>query len=596
VSGLEFVKAPGPCSLDRSAKHNWVEDAGGLPNYICQVARGVARGGKSLDASIPIAVATIKKWAAGGGDVSAAVRARAAEAVAAWEALKAKAHAKNASSVEEVPLTPEDEAFAAQLEPALLQFAELRETLAAAPVAPPEHGQDRKAAREKIVKQLMNPPEKKKGSRTGGNSTEARSKRAYGRDATGKFAPGQARDANAAASQKVQGAQKLYSDIVANGGDKKYLKGLSDGDLTKATRILYSEKTSDPKVVAARNAIAAEMARRGYDVKDYGAKGGGIDSDKKAPEDDKKAPEGKTPKLPPGAEGLPPVPGGGVDVEKATDAQIEALKKAGWKGKPDDKREAMYPPTPTALADTKAEFTPEEPVDKTIIASAAEWADTYSYYWDPDLNVTYRVGEAGVEEFTSNDKWISAEATESEVESLPTVDDQETLEAIVGAALAGEDTKTAVDPEAGRKFKIPLLIPEGVPSGDRRTFTQGALEFKEPPSSCCGSVRPTTATRARSSSAASTRSSGWRTADSATRRASSTRTPTRSRLRARSRSGSSPASPVTWTSSSMSSPRTTRAARRSRSSTVASWLPRWSPSRPSRRRRSRWFPRTVTRQ
>jgi 2'-5' RNA ligase len=94
---VEFVKAPGPCSLDRSPKHNWVEKEGGLPNYICQVARAVARGGHSLESAIPIAIATIKKWAAGGSSgngkkVSAAVQARAAAALAEWEAKKAKAH------------------------------------------------------------------------------------------------------------------------------------------------------------------------------------------------------------------------------------------------------------------------------------------------------------------------------------------------------------------------------------------------------------------------------------------------------------------------------------------------------------------------
>ena len=97
---VEFVAAPGPCSLDRSSKHNWVEQQGGLPNYICQVARAIARGGKSLDSAIPIAIGTLKRWAAGGTTgkghkVSAAVQARAAAAIAEWEKKKAAAHASH---------------------------------------------------------------------------------------------------------------------------------------------------------------------------------------------------------------------------------------------------------------------------------------------------------------------------------------------------------------------------------------------------------------------------------------------------------------------------------------------------------------------
>lgn len=36
-------------------------------------------------------------------------------------------------------------------------------------------------------------------------------------------------------------------------------------------------------------------------------------------------------------------------------------------------------------------------------------------------------------------------------------------------------------PMDGGRFRIPLIIPEGIPSGDSRIFTANALEFKEPP-------------------------------------------------------------------------------------------------------------------
>jgi hypothetical protein len=82
-------------SLNRSPRKNWVEQAGDLPGYIREVARAIEREqGLALDRAIPIAIGRIKKWARGGGDVTAETRAKAATAVAAWEALKAKAGKK----------------------------------------------------------------------------------------------------------------------------------------------------------------------------------------------------------------------------------------------------------------------------------------------------------------------------------------------------------------------------------------------------------------------------------------------------------------------------------------------------------------------
>jgi hypothetical protein len=84
----------GGCSLDSSPKKNWVEKSGGLPNYICKIAKGIMKSGKSKSAAIAIAVNQVKKWAAGGGDVDADTKAKAAKAVAQWTALKAKNKAK----------------------------------------------------------------------------------------------------------------------------------------------------------------------------------------------------------------------------------------------------------------------------------------------------------------------------------------------------------------------------------------------------------------------------------------------------------------------------------------------------------------------
>lgn len=74
---------------------NWVErsapgDTGSLPAYIRIVRNALIKHGKDESTATAIAVATVKKWATGGGNVSAKVHAAAAKAVAQWEAMKVK--------------------------------------------------------------------------------------------------------------------------------------------------------------------------------------------------------------------------------------------------------------------------------------------------------------------------------------------------------------------------------------------------------------------------------------------------------------------------------------------------------------------------
>lgn len=96
---IDLIEFARPCSLDRNPnKSNWVEDGGGLPNYICRIARSVHRKrGRSISQAIAIAVGTVKRWARGGDEVNADTRAKAAKAVAEWTALKAKAKARRAA-------------------------------------------------------------------------------------------------------------------------------------------------------------------------------------------------------------------------------------------------------------------------------------------------------------------------------------------------------------------------------------------------------------------------------------------------------------------------------------------------------------------
>lgn len=85
-----LVLATSSASLDESPKENWVERGGGLPPYVRKLARAIMKTGKSKSQAIAIAISRIKKWAAGGDDVNADTRAKAAAALAKWEKLKAK--------------------------------------------------------------------------------------------------------------------------------------------------------------------------------------------------------------------------------------------------------------------------------------------------------------------------------------------------------------------------------------------------------------------------------------------------------------------------------------------------------------------------
>lgn len=81
--------------LDRSPKKNWVESAGGLPSYIERIAKHIHyEGGKDISTAISMAISQVKRWATGGGGVSAKTQALAAKAVAQWEALKGKSKAR----------------------------------------------------------------------------------------------------------------------------------------------------------------------------------------------------------------------------------------------------------------------------------------------------------------------------------------------------------------------------------------------------------------------------------------------------------------------------------------------------------------------
>lgn len=78
-----------PDLKNKPGKTNWVEQRGGLPDFIKRVAKHVqADSGFSESRAIATAVSQCKKWAAGLGDVKPETRAKAAAAIARWEAMK----------------------------------------------------------------------------------------------------------------------------------------------------------------------------------------------------------------------------------------------------------------------------------------------------------------------------------------------------------------------------------------------------------------------------------------------------------------------------------------------------------------------------
>lgn len=110
-------------SLGRSPKVSWVEKRGGLPDYVRIVANALVRSGHDRSRAIAMAIAAMKRWARGGGNVSPKVQAAAAKAVAQWEAMKGSSGGMAASAARAEEIVIEDwelesglDAFVAALE------------------------------------------------------------------------------------------------------------------------------------------------------------------------------------------------------------------------------------------------------------------------------------------------------------------------------------------------------------------------------------------------------------------------------------------------------------------------------------------------
>lgn len=80
---------------NKPGKKNWVEEQGGLPEFMDCVARAIYWEGNVKDVSraVRIAIGKVEDWAAGKGNVSPETRAKAVAAVAKWNAMRARARA-----------------------------------------------------------------------------------------------------------------------------------------------------------------------------------------------------------------------------------------------------------------------------------------------------------------------------------------------------------------------------------------------------------------------------------------------------------------------------------------------------------------------
>lgn len=99
-----------------STTSNWVARVGGLPPYIRGVTRGLMKNGHPFQDALQIAIGVMHTWARGGptfghkSHATPATMAKAASALAQWEAMKAAAHSKREDTdwMDFVPMTDEE--------------------------------------------------------------------------------------------------------------------------------------------------------------------------------------------------------------------------------------------------------------------------------------------------------------------------------------------------------------------------------------------------------------------------------------------------------------------------------------------------------
>ncbi len=87
--------------LDRSPRANWVEEEGGLPDYIDRIAKHLVDKGFPVSQAVPVAINAARRMCRSGelnfpGSQRAnpGSRAQACAAIAQWDAMRARARAR----------------------------------------------------------------------------------------------------------------------------------------------------------------------------------------------------------------------------------------------------------------------------------------------------------------------------------------------------------------------------------------------------------------------------------------------------------------------------------------------------------------------
>lgn len=171
---------------------------------------------------------------------------------------------------------------------------------------------------------------------------------------------GSARNEQAKKSQTAPAKQAYdaFMQFETTGAMKSAIGTLDDDELKQLSEVTFSFKTSNARVVAARNTIIRELADRGIDPKKHGYLGGavklsanpkkvaskGTASAAAAPKK-KRTGRGRTSDTAFRREAY--AGEGYIDVSEGadiTDAEVAMLKASGWKGRAGDSKEALYPP------------------------------------------------------------------------------------------------------------------------------------------------------------------------------------------------------------------------------------------------------------
>jgi hypothetical protein len=225
---------------NKPGKTNWVEQEGGLPNFIKRVAKHImADSGYTESRAIAAAISQCKRGRLGPKGLAAAAQ---------WEAMRASAHSHS---------NPGGLA---------IELATYSSQQLASAYGKPAGGQ----TKAKGSAPAAGGAKKKRVVRTAEGAK--RYKTPIGSEI------GTARNADAAKAQQNAGAVDRYKKTVGAGDRDAQVKALNNDELGQLSQVAFSFRSSDPNVVALRSSVVGQLRSRGMDPSKYGYLGGGAKS------------------------------------------------------------------------------------------------------------------------------------------------------------------------------------------------------------------------------------------------------------------------------------------------------------------------------